>query len=401
MKRQKTHVAFSRREFVTNSLKAGLVLPFSGVLISSCLNKSPNSDSIEETVKPLKILILGGTSFLGPHQIAYAVDRGHAITTFTRGKTEPTVNKEYFKKVKNLIGDRENDLSALEDGKWDVVIDNSGKDAEWTKKSAALLKDKADLYIYTSSTGVYFPYLSDDIKEETELLLEAPPEIADEDLKMEYWFGTMKASSEHVAREEFGEERTLAIRPTYMMGPADRTDRFVHWPLRLEKEGELLVPGNADDPVQYIDVRDVAEWMIRCAENKLTGAFNAVGPEQGETMLDFVGKACDVYDREKNIVNVDNYQFLTENNIFYLLPWVMGDGNHYGTSRVNNDKAKANGLTFRPFSDSIKAIGDWWNSEAVSQERRDKYNSNERSILNRESEILDKWKAYKKASVTG
>ena len=159
----------TRREFVKNGLKIAIATPLVGTSLLSF--------STTEKTKPLRILILGGTSFLGPHQIAYAIDRGHSVSTFTRGKTKPSIYKDLFDQVEMLIGDRENDLSALETGTWDVVIDNSGSKTEWTKNTANLLKDRVGIYLYTSSTGVYYPYLGKDIDENTKVLLEEPTKI--------------------------------------------------------------------------------------------------------------------------------------------------------------------------------------------------------------------------------
>ena len=125
---------------------------------------------------PLKILILGGTNFSGPQLVRYALERGHSVTTFTRGQTKPTVHARLFNDVEQLIGDRADNLDALRGRTWDTVIDNSGRQVAWTTSSAELLKDSAQNYMYTSSTGVFLPYLGNDIKEETELVLEDPPE---------------------------------------------------------------------------------------------------------------------------------------------------------------------------------------------------------------------------------
>ncbi|MGI9542490.1 MAG: NAD-dependent epimerase/dehydratase family protein, partial [Cyclobacteriaceae bacterium] len=258
MKRAKT-----RRQFLNSTLKTGVILPLVG---PSLISRSVTEITRESANKKLNILILGGTSFLGPHQIAYAMGRGHAITTFTRGRTKSTIHQDLFKNVEQLIGDRSDNLEALRGRKWDAVIDNSGHREQWTRDTAQLLKDNVGLYLYTSSTGVYYPYLGSNIKENTDLVLKMPEDLEDEDEKMEYGYGVMKSNSEIAARESFGEDRTIIVRPTYMVGPADRLDRFIYWPVRLSRGGEILVPGKSDDPVQYIDVRDVAAWMIRLIE---------------------------------------------------------------------------------------------------------------------------------------
>jgi 2'-hydroxyisoflavone reductase len=377
----------TRREFVKNGLKIALATPLVGTSLLSF-------SSIEKAA-PLRILILGGTSFLGPHQIAYALDRGHSVSTFTRGKTKPSIYKDLFDRVEMLIGDRENDLSALETGTWDVVIDNSGRKTEWTKKTAALLKDRVGIYLYTSSTGVYYPYLGKDIDEKTKVLLEEPTNIVDEETKLEYWYGVMKATSEVETIKAFGEERSIIVRPTYMMGPADKTDRFIYWPVRLSRGGEIMVPG-PNDPVQYIDVRDVAEWMIRLAEEKKAGTFNAVGPARAQTMIEFVKEAKKAFQIESKLLPIDDYKFLKENGVSYLIPWIKPEGDNYGTARINNKKGKKAGLSYRDIKASMTDMHQWWYSDALTDERRDKFEQKPNSVLLNESMIIESWKKLQK-----
>lgn len=381
MSRVKT---FPRRSFVKQGLALGAALPFATSTLASGLPDFASSPA------PMNILILGGTSFLGPHQVAYALGRGHKIATFTRGRSLPTVHQSLFKQVNSLIGDRENDLKALESGQWDLVIDNSGRKVEWTQKTAEMLKDRAKLYLYTSSTGVYYPYLGDNIKEDTKLLRKEPDNPAEEE-KLEYWYGVMKANSELAALNAFGKKRTIIVRPTYMMGPADKTDRFIHWPLRLARGGDIMVPGRSDDPVQYIDVRDVAEWMIRLAEEKVTGTFNAVGPRSPQTMSGFIAEASKTFDVKSNFIVVDDYEFLNKHKVPYLVPWIPSEGKNYGSSRVNNTKGIANGLTFRPLQQSIRDTYEWWVSDALTDERRAKFEQDPKAVINREAEILEAW----------
>ena len=385
----KRRLKMNRRKAIKRGVQLGMVMPF--LSLNSCKTENkPEQEEASKKIDPMKILILGGTSFLGPHQIAYALSRGHSVTTFTRGKTKPTVHQDLFDQVEQLVGDREDNLTALETGEWDLVIDNSGRKVEWTRDTVQLLKDRAGLYLYTSSTGVYFPYFTDNIGEETALVLETPENLEDEMLQMEYDYGVMKSNSEIETIKAFGADRSIIVRPTYMMGPADRTDRFIHWPLRLSREGEVLVPGKANDPVQYIDVRDVAEWMIRLAENKSTGKFNAVGPSDKESIAEFVQKAKSAFNVESSFVQVDDYEFLKENGVYYIVPWIMPDKYNYGSARVDNSKAKSAGLTFRNLENSMKDILNWWNEQ--DEERRAKVEKNPKSVLAREVEILKAWK---------
>ncbi|MEM6719339.1 MAG: NAD-dependent epimerase/dehydratase family protein [Bacteroidota bacterium] len=382
----------SRRAFIELGLKASAFSMLMPTLLSCNTQAEKKEKVADTTAQKLKILILGGTSFLGPHQIAYALERGHSVSTFTRGKTKPTIYKDLFDKVEQLIGDREDNLTALENRKWDVVIDNSGRKVEWTKKTAQLLKENCGLYVYTSSTGVYYPYTQSNSKEDDTVLLELP-ENYNADFKMVYDYGIMKANSELAAIAEFGAEKTIVVRPTYMIGPSDKTNRFIHWPIRLSKGGEILVPGKETDKVQYVDVRDVAEWMIRLAEDKKSGTYNAVGPKDPQNMYAFIEEAAKTFTVTSSFVKIDDYDFLQENGIEYIVPWIMPLPDLLGSAKINNDKAKNNGLTFRPLQKTVKDTYDWWNSEAVSQEQRDAVEKNPDSILAKEQSIIEKWKA--------
>lgn len=377
----------SRRNFVKKSAQLLVATPLIGQSLLSF-------DSVKAK-KSLKILILGGTSFLGPHQIAYALNRGHKISTFTRGKSKPLVHLDLFDQVEQLIGDREDDLRALEKGEWDVVIDNSGRKTSWTKATANLLKERASLYIYTSSTSVYFPYLKVGVNEADSVLLELPQGSEFENNKISYEYGVMKATSELETIHAFGKDRSIIVRPTFMIGPGDKSDRFIHWPVRLIKGGDILVPGKEDDFVQYIDVRDIAEWMIRLAEENTVGTFNAVGPRKPEGLREFAIKAKSSFNVSSNLVFVDDYEFLKSNNIYYQVPWVLAEGNSIGFTRIDNAKAIKAGLSCRNLQESIKEMEIWWSSNALTQERRDKFEKNPTGLLMREQEVLEKWKEFK------
>ena len=341
---------------------------------------------------PLRILILGGTSFLGPHQVAYALGRGHAVSTFTRGRTTPSVHRRLFAEVEMLVGDRENDLGALRGRDWDVVIDNSGRDAAWTRSSARLLAERAETYLYVSSTGVYYPYLTSDITEDVPPALELPDGMESGD-DGSYDYGIMKATSEQEARQAFGDDRTIVVRPGYMVGPADQTDRFAYWPVRLARGGEVMVPGRADDPVQWIDVRDVSEWMIRLAELRNAGTYNAVGPASDTGMHRFVHGAHAAFNSPADFVSINDYDFLREHRVGFAVPWIMPVGNNAGSALVSRDRAVANGLTYRPLSETVRDFHEWWESDAVSEERRTQMVSGPRSLIAREAEILRAWAA--------
>ena len=367
----------TRRQFLKHSALGVASLPFLGF--------SPPSH-------PLRILILGGTSFLGPQQIAYALGRGHSITTFTRGRTVPTTHRRLFERVESLIGDRENDLEALKGREWDAVIDNSGQRVHWTTATAELLKDHVGLYLYTSSTGVYYPYMGNDIAENTDLNTVVPQGL-DEVRQMEYDYGVMKTLSEREVRKAFGEKRSIVVRPTYMMGPGDRTDRFTYWPLRLRKGGRIMVPGRTSDRVQYVDVRDIGEWMIRLIEQSQAGTFNGVGPASETTTMQFVHGAHAALSSHADFIQVDDYDFLADRGIFDMVPWIMPTGENIGSARINNEWGIMNGLTFRPLAESVWDILQWWDSDVVDEQRKARMMTDPSSLMQRETGILAEWEA--------
>lgn len=375
----------SRRKFLRTSMALGL---------APLLNHNPlkaSSDFTKNNEK-LKILILGGTSFLGPHQISYALKRGHEVTTFTRGKTVPKIHQELFEKVEKLTGDRENNLEALKNRKWDVVIDNSGRKTKWTEDTAQLLVDNVGYYMYTSSISVYYPFVGDNFSENRSLVTEIPKNI-DEGERQTYEYGVMKATSEIATMKVFGTERSIIVRPTLIVGPGDRTDRFPYWLARLEKGGDIIIPGNREELVQYIDVRDLAEWMIRLLEAKAAGVYNGSGPGFKMTTNAFVHGVHASFNSPVNYFQIDDLQFLENNGLIGIQPWVIQLPQYEGMSKSDNSKAIESGLTFRSLSETVGATKEWWYSDAVSQERRDNILSHERSLMKREKDILLKWKA--------
>ena len=345
-------------------------------------------DVFPEAHRALRILFIGGTGFIGPHMVRRAQARGHSVTLFNRGRTNPHL----FPDVEKLVGDRDGGLDVLRGGSWDAVIDNSGRQVEWTRASAELLRDRVDLYLYTSSTGVYYPYLGSNIREGTELVLDVPEDL-DGDRGAAYGYGVMKANSEIAARLAFGDDRSITVRPTYIMGPADRTNRFAYWPVRLSRGGEILVPGKSEDPVQYIDVRDLTGWMIRLIENRTAGTFNAVGPASATGMHEFVYGAHAAFTSAASFVMVPDYEFLSEHRVGFAIPWIMPVKNNEGSALVSNRMGVEAGLTYTPLAESVRDIYEWWHSSAVTEERRTNMVSGQRSLMAREAEIIAAWKA--------
>ncbi|MGE0159918.1 MAG: NAD-dependent epimerase/dehydratase family protein [Gemmatimonadales bacterium] len=381
----------SRREFLAGVAGAGVA----AATAATAATAAGAVRTVAAQSRSLRILILGGTGFSGPHLVQRALERGHTVSTFSRGRTDPPVHAEAFDEVEQLIGDRATDLSALRNGTWDAVIDNSGFRESWTRESAELLRDRVGRYVYTSSTGVYYPYLGDDIREETAPVLEVPDGIT-EVQRIEYDYGVMKARSEIAAREIFGEDRTLVVRPTYIMGPGDPSDRVTYWPVRLARGGEVMLPGRVGDPVQYIDVRDLTAWMIRLIEEGAAGTFNAVGPASATGVHQFVHGVHAAFSTPVTFVPIDDYDFLTRERVLDAIPWIMPVGDNYGSARVSNRRALERGLELTPLADSMRDLYEWWLTDAVSDERREALTTAATSLMAREPAILAAWRVTRR-----
>src|SRR5579885_1733748 len=231
----------------------------------------------------MKLLILGGTVFLGRHIVEAALARGHEITLFNRRQH----NGELFPEVEKLRGDRNGDLSALEGRRWDAAIDTSGYFPRVVRASAQKLSGAVDHYTFISSISVYADFTQVGMDENAPvgtLKDESVEEITGES------YGPLKVLCEQAA-EQAMPGRVLNIRPGLIVGPHDPSDRFTYWPRRLARGGDVLAPGRPERLVQLIDVRDLAEWNIRAAEARLTGLFNATGPS-GELTMAQVIDAC-------------------------------------------------------------------------------------------------------------
>src|SRR5450432_4312543 len=244
-----------------------------------------NIRASDGSTKPLRILILGGTGFIGPHQVRYALSRGHRVTLFNRGKQK----KEWPGEVEELLGDRNTgDLKALQGRVWDVCIDNPTTLPFWVRDAGRMLRGKVEQYIFISTISAYAAndklnadesaavqkYSGKDAMAETDESFHA---------HLGELYGPLKAASEKEAAKQFGKSTTV-IRPGLIVGPGDQTDRFTYWPVRMARGGEVLAPGDGSDPVQFIDARDLAEWIIRMAESRSFGTFNSIGPREPLTI---------------------------------------------------------------------------------------------------------------------
>ena len=341
----------------------------------------------QKSVKPLRILILGGTGFTGPYQVRYALSRGHKVTTFNRGKTHPG---ELPNDVEQLIGDRNGKLDALKDRQWDVVIDNPTTLPAWVRDAAQILKGNVERYVFISTISVYGEVKTGpDETAPTEKYEGADPyKETLEAMKASGYktYGPLKALSEKEAEKWFPEE-TLIIRPGLIVGPRDETDRFTYWPVRIDRGGEVLAPGTASDPVQFIDARDLAEWTIRMTENRETGIYNATGPSKqlGDAgMLDQIKAALD----SNATFTWVTEDFLTRQKVEPWSDMPVWTGKESGLARAKIDRALSNGLTLRSLTETAHDTLAWFKS--LPQDRQSKLRAG--LTPERETEVLAAWK---------
>ena len=345
-----------------------------------------------KAAKPLNILILGGTGFTGPFQVEYALKRGHKVTLFNRGKRP---SPEWPSAVEQLHGDRNTgDLAALKGRKWDVCIDNPTSLPFWVRDAGQVLKGNVGHYLFISTISVYADGGKPGINEDSPLAVYKGKDAMAETQEtlradIENLYGPLKALSEAEAHKQFGKDVTI-VRPGYIVGPRDETDRFTYWPHRVAQGGEILVPGDGQDPIQIIDGRDLGEWMIRLAEAKTTGTFNACGPDYALAM-DAMLYGCQAVTGGGMTLTHVSPAFLDEQQVGLPI-WVPSKDNPYaGYGAVSNQRAIAAGLTFRPLATTVEDLLAWFRS--LPAERQAKLGAG--IPREKEAELLKAWHARK------
>ncbi len=382
----------NRRDFLKSSAviggAIGLGLTAAKRLAAAPVTTPPSnaetlSDVVDRAPAPLRILILGGTGFIGPHQVRYAQSRGHTLTLFNRGKTNPGL----FPDVEKLQGDRAvNDYASLKGRDWDVVIDNPTTFPRWVREATAVLKGHAKHFVFVSTISVYDKNDTVDADESAAVATTTEPSVED----AQRLYGPLKALSEQEAMKAFG-DRTTVIRPGLIVGPGDYSDRFTYWPVRLHRGGEVLAPGTPKDPAQVIDARDLAEFIIRCCENGVFGTYNCTGPQSLLTIGEMLGAIRGAMTTNAHLTWVDA-DFLAEQKVrpWADMPvWIPPAGPMVGFMRRSVSRAIAKGLTYRPLSVTAKDTLDFYDAEP--DERKEKL----RAGLDpaREKEVLALWHA--------
>ncbi|NNB87462.1 epimerase [Corallococcus exiguus] len=345
--------------------------------------------------KPLNILILGGTRFLGPALVQVAQARGHTLTLFNRGKSNPGL----FPDVEKLQGDRDPDkgegLKALAGRKWDAVIDTSGYVPRIVKASAELLAPNVEQYVFISSISVYKEMTKSNLNE-SDAVGTIPDETTEEVGETSY--GPLKALCEKAAETALP-GRTLNIRPGLIVGPDDGSDRFTYWPLRVAKGGEVLAPGDGEDPVQVIDARDLAAFIIRNVERRSMGIFNVTGPVQPMKMKGMLETLREATGSDARFTWVDS-AFLDQQKVtaFGDMPaWVPRTGPEGGIGAVSITKATQAGLVTRSLADTVRDTLTWFH--ALPPDRQEKLRAG--LSAEREKEVLAAWHQTKGTAKAG
>lgn len=370
----------SRRTFVQAMAAAGGALSLGHPRLAAATHP-PRRGS------PLNILILGGTGFTGPHQIHYAVARGHRITVFNRGRRQADLPPS----VIHLIGDRNDNLEALKGpAKWDVVIDNPTTFPRWVRTAGEVLKGRTDQYVFISTLSVFDKWNVANMDENAPLA--TMPDPAVEEMK---FYGAMKVLSEKEC-EKWYPGKVTVIRPGLIVGPRDETDRFTYWPVRIARGGEVLCPPPGD-AAQIIDARDLAEWTIRMCEERKYGVYNATGPRSPMTQIEMLAgiRAAMPGSLDVSFAWADA-TFLEEQKVrpWAELPvWIPNAGDTLYWGKANVSKAVAAGLTFRPLATTAADTLEWHQTRPAEQ--RAKLRSG--LTAEREAEILKAFHARKGA----
>ncbi|HEU6445508.1 MAG TPA: SDR family oxidoreductase [Gaiellaceae bacterium] len=295
----------------------------------------------------MKILVLGGTKFLGRAAVEAALERGHELTLFNRGETNP----QLFPEVEKLRGDRTGDLSELDGRRWDAVVDPSGYLPHVVRRSAEALRDSVGRYLFVSSISVYADFGTGPSEGSPRAELGDMP--ADELLPEYENYGALKALAEDAVWEVLGDRATI-VRPGLIVGPHDPTGRFTYWPHRVARGGDMVVPAPPERTVQFVDVRDLGRWMIELLERDDGGAFNAT--RGGVAWGELIESTRAVTGSDAAPVWIPD-EFLAEQGVgeWMELPMWLADPDWVGMNRADVSRAEAAGLAHRPLEDTIRA----------------------------------------------
>ena len=328
------------------------------------------------------MLILGGTGFIGPHMTELALARGWKVTHFNRGKRDA----DGVPNVETLHGDRKGQLDSLKGRKWDVVVDNTGYIPKFQKMSVDILAPNTGYCLYISSISAYASFEKpNDIGSPTGVL-----ENKDQEEITNETYGPMKALCEQYVRDGYG-SRSSIVRPGYIVGPLDPTDRFTYWPVRVAKGGEMAVPGTPADPIQVVDVRDLVAFMMELVDRRVDGYFNAVTPPGAITMGQLMDTSKKVSGADTSLTWIDE-DFLAANlkpEEMNFAPWSPMKGPEAGGSLTGMSHSAKEGLRARPLEETVRDTLAW--HETRPAERKAALRSG--FTAENEAAILAAWRA--------
>ena len=333
--------------------------------------------------KQMKVLFMGGTGFIGPHMVRALVTAGHDVTLFNRGKSNPHL----FSELAKIKGDRlTDDIKQVSGHEWDLIVDSSC----YIPRAVDMLMDAVDTdkvkqYVFISTISVYATFSQAGITEQSPLAqMDEDPESED----VSKWYGALKVRCEEQA-EKAMPGRVTKVRCGLIIGPGDKSDRFTYWPVMAAQSDEMLAPGNGDDPMQTIDARDLADWVVHCIDQKLVGPFNSTNPAGLYTFGDVLKMCRDELNPDLKLTWVPT-DFLKTQNLEESggLPlWVGDDADYAGVWKVNAGLAASKGLKARPLSECIKDTWAWWST--LPKERTAKLKTG--LSPERQAEILAAW----------
>ena len=348
----------------------------------------------------MKLLILGGTRFVGRHLVTAALARGHEITLFNRGQQRGNHPTTAFTSVETIYGDRNSDLAKLQGRRWDAVVDTCGYLPRTVRASAEILSHSVDVYVFISSLSVYADVSVCDI-DETAPVATLTSEQLDQANAIDSsgqasavtygkMYGGLKALCEQAAEEGLP-NRVLIIRPGLIVGPFDYTDRFTYWVQRIARGGEVLAPGRPARNVQFIDVRDLAEWTVRMIELKQTGVYNA-NSLPGSLTMESVLEECKTVSASNASLTWVSEDFLMQEKVapWSEMPlWMSEEAAPHlkGFMFINGDKAVGAGLSSRHLNDTIKDTLTWWETIRLDEELKAGIDTD------KEQRLLLKWHA--------
>ena len=325
----------------------------------------------------MKLLIIGGTRFVGRAITQEAIDKGHQVTLFNRGKS----NADLFPTVEKLIGDRDGGLDVLRGQQWDAVIDTSGYHPRHVRASARVLADAVAHYTFISTISTYASFAEGGIDEHSSQAI-----LADDagDEVNDATYGPFKALCEQALEEEMN-GRVLHVRPALIIGPYEEDDLFTYWVYRIAQGGEVLVPGLPDVRMQFIDARDLARWVVQATEQRLTGPYITTGPDYALTMSKILQTCQQVSGVDVSLTYVgDDFLLDRELKPNAETPWWIPES-HKGYGLFNNQKAIDAGLTFRPLTETVADMRAWLKT------RPDDYEWRSGLSLQDEQSLLAEW----------